>query len=91
MKRITLSEILFWIFFVIAVIFFFWYLFGDSPTLVEAFLVLIVGALLKMMSTLGYLKSNIESLNKKFNNIENSFSRLAIDFKSHINDKKLHK
>ena len=75
--RINIYEVLFWIFFIISIIVVLWYLFGNSPTLEEALLILAIGFLFKIHSIVIENKTEIRVL-------KNSFVRLAEDFKIHI-------
>jgi hypothetical protein len=80
MKKINLYDILFWIFFIIAVITILWYIFGDSPTIEQALLVFIIAVLFKMQSIVSTNGLEIKIL-------KSSFIRLANDFKEHIKHK----
>lgn len=59
-----------------------WYLFGDSPTLEQALLVLIIGLLFKMQSQIISNSKDVDILKLKFGKIEHSFIKIADDFKS---------
>lgn len=45
--KFNIYDILFWIFFVIGVVYFLWYLFGDSLTFEQSLIILILGFVLK--------------------------------------------
>lgn len=81
--KINIYDIIFWIFFMLSIIFFFWYLFGNSPTLEQALLVLIIGLLFKMQGSINSNKWEVKIL-------KNSFIRLADDFKEHLINNKKH-
>ena len=78
--KISIYDILFWIFFIISIIIVLWYLFGNSPTIEEALLILAISFLFKIQSVVIENKSEIKLL-------RNSFINLASDFKQHINKK----
>ena len=78
--KIKIYDILFWIFFVLGVIFFLWYVFGDSPTIEQALLILIITFLFK-------IQSNITSNTLEMKILRRSFTRLVEDFKEHIKHK----
>ena len=75
--RINLYEILFWIFFVLSVIVILWYIFGDSPTLEQALLILIITFLFKIQSSVITNNYEIKTLKSRFKNLENSFIKYA--------------
>ncbi|MFH1430913.1 MAG: hypothetical protein ABIG37_00395 [Nanoarchaeota archaeon] len=58
--KFNIYDILFWIFFVIGVVYFLWYLFGDSPTFEQSLIILILGFILKFYGNYsgfsGYVK-----------------------------------
>jgi len=89
--KINFYDILLWIFFLFAVFIALWYLFGNSPTLEQALLLFIIGFMFKLQSNFISNKTELKFLNIRFNRLENSFVRLANDFKNHIYDNKLHK
>ena len=74
--KLNISEILFWIFFVLAIIFFFWFVFGDSPTFEQTLLIFILGFVVTNYA-------NIRSLRVNHNNLKRSFITLAQGFKEH--------
>ncbi len=82
--KINIYDIIFWIFFILAIIFFLWYLFGDSPTLEQALLILIIGVLFKIQSDITINRLEIKNVKTKFGNMEKSFIRLVDDFKDHL-------
>jgi len=84
---LKLYKILFWVFFVLSIIFFFWYLFGKSPSLEQSLFILIIGLLFKIHSNVTISSINVNGLNKRFNNLEASFIRLVKDFKGYIKHK----
>ena len=76
----NIYDIFFWIFFVVAVIIVLWYIFGKSPTIEQALLVLVISFLFK-------IQGNVSANTVEINNLKNSFMRLASDFKGHIKHK----
>ena len=78
--KINIYDILFWISFIIAVTTILWYIFGSSPTIEQALLVLIIAFLFKVQASI--TTNNIET-----KNLKNSFMHLAKDFKEHITHK----
>lgn len=76
----NIKEIIFWILLVFSMVLLIWNLIGDSPTEFIALAGLIFTVLIKM-STLGERLVKVET---RFNNLENSFIKLAEDFKEHV-------
>ncbi len=74
--KIRVSDIIIWIFFVLTIIFIFWYIFGNSPTLEQSILILI-------------LTLSIATI-VKITKLETKFNFLARDFKNHKNEFKIH-
>lgn len=79
--KINIYEILFWIFFVLSIIIILWYIFGKSPTIEQALLVLILTFLFKIQASTISNNFEIINLKKKFGLIEKSFIKLVEDFK----------
>jgi len=79
--KINIYEILFWIFFVISIITALWYIFGDSPNLEQALLVIILTFLFKIQASTITNSFEIKSLKNRFNYLEKSFIKLVDDFK----------
>lgn len=75
-----LQDILLIILFIIAVVVALWYLFGSSPTLEQALLMLIL-----TLSITNIVKVSV--LENRFLNFEKSFGRMAHDFKEHVKHK----
>lgn len=82
-----IEDIIIWILVVICIIVGAWYLFGGSPTFEQAILVFILTAVFGIGISVGKIGVRLKFIEKKFNNIENSFTRLASDFKEHIKHK----
>ena len=76
-----LKDLILWILFIIAVIVSLWYLFGNSPTLEEALLVLILTILYATSTKISDIGSRLNLIEGRFNNLEKSFIKLANDFK----------
>lgn len=72
------QDIIIWILFVLSIGIVAWYLFGNSPTLEEAILVLLLTLTITNIIQTKEIGYNLKSLEK-------SFHALARDFKSHIN------
>ena len=70
-------DIIFWIFFILAIIFFVWYMFGKSPTIEQTLLVFILGFVITNYA-------NMKSLRTDHDNLRNNFKLLAQDFKEHV-------
>lgn len=79
-RKINVYDILFWIFFIIAIMFFLWYIFGNSPTLEQALLILIITFLFK-------IQADVVPNTKEISIIKKSFIRLVNDFKEFKNKK----
>jgi hypothetical protein len=60
--KLRVIDILFWIFFILAIIFFFWYLFGGSPTFEQSLLALVISSIIKLYDKIGELSSEIKAL-----------------------------
>lgn len=73
--KITTWDILLWIFFILSIIFVFWYIFGDSPTIDQSILMII-------------LTLSIATI-IKVTKLETRFNYMARDFRDHM--KKYHK
>ncbi|MBU3923428.1 MAG: hypothetical protein KJ592_00765 [Nanoarchaeota archaeon] len=65
------------IFFILSVVFVFWYVFGNSPSFVEAVLVMVLGLLIVNTTKVSVLES-------RFNNLERSHLRLSNDFRGYV-------
>ncbi len=65
------------ILFVVTLVVVLWYIFGDSPTLEQGLLILLLTFL---FTTYG----NVRGQNSRLKSLEDSFGRLAQDFKEHI-------
>ena len=80
-EKITLiGNILFWTLFILGIIVVLWVFFGNSPTIEQALLILILGMTVKNSIEIKGLRSNLGNLEGKFNS-------LAKDFKEHIKHK----
>ena len=79
-NKINIYEILIWIFFIIAIIMILWYIFGNSPTIEQTLLVLIITFLFK-------IQADVVSNMSEIKTIKSSFIRLAGDFKEHLKRK----
>ena len=82
--KISIYEVLFWIFFAIAIITILWYIFGSSPTLEQVLLILILTFLFKIQATTISNGVEIKNLRKKFGLLEDSFIKLVRDFKKYV-------
>jgi len=77
-------DTLFWIFFVASVIIGLWYIFGDSPTFEQTILFLILTFLFTNNSKITRVSTELNLAKKRFDKLEDSFTRLVHDFKEHI-------
>jgi len=75
-----LQDIIIWILFIISLLVVGWYIFGNSPTIEQALLVLII-------SFLFVINTKISQMGVKLEISEKKFSALAKDFKEHIKHK----
>ncbi len=75
--KFDIYDILTLVFFVLSLIFFFWYLFGNSPTFEQTLLVFILGVAIANFANLRFLRTD-------HNNLKRSFFVLARDFKEHV-------
>ncbi len=80
MLKKAVYEILFWLFFIITIIIVMWYFFGNSPTIEQALLVLIITLLFKIQTDI--YSNKIETIMLK-----TSFIKLVKDFKTHLTNK----
>jgi len=71
-------DIIIWIFFILSIAVVFWYFLGDSPTLEETILVLLLTLLITNIIQIKEVAYRLRSL-------ERSFYALAKDFKVHLN------
>jgi len=71
--KLNIYDILFWIFFVIALAMILWYIFGDSPAIEQALLVLIITFLFKIQSDISSNKFKVYDLNKRLSTLEKYF------------------
>ena len=77
-----IEDIIIWILFIISIGVGLWYLFGNSPTLEQALLVLILTVVFTISINLTKVSMEIKFLKKRFNKLENSFVRLINDLRS---------
>ena len=75
-----LQDIMIWILFIISIIVILWYFFGNSPTIEQALLVLIISFLFIINTKISQIGTSLKYLDKRFN-------ALAKDFKEHIKHK----
>lgn len=83
-----ISDIILIILAVISVIVGLWYLFGASPTLEQTLLIFILTAVFSLTINVSRIGMKVNLIEQKVNKLENSFVRLADDFKSHIKYKR---
>ncbi len=72
------QDIIIWILFILSIVVVIWYFFGDSPTLEEAILVLLLTLVITNIIQIKEVAYRLRSL-------ERSFYALAKDFKVHLN------
>lgn len=75
-----LQDIIIWILFIISLLVVLWYIFGSSPTIEQALLVLII-------SYLFVINTKISQNGVRLTMLERRFNTLAYDFKEHIRHK----
>jgi hypothetical protein len=75
-----ISDIIIWIMFILSISVVFWYFFGNSPTLEEAILVLLL-----MLTITNVIQTRTN--NYRLRTLERNFHSLARDFKEHIKHK----
>ena len=73
-------EILFWLFFIFTIAIVIWYFLGNSPTMEQALLILIITLLFKIQADIFFLKG-------EFKIIKQSHIKMSSDFKEHIGHK----
>ncbi len=76
-----IGDIILWILFIISIFVGLWYLFGGPPTFEQTILIFILTAVFGIAISVSKIRIRLKLL-------ENSFSRLARDFKEHIKLKK---
>ena len=72
------------ILFILAVIIFFWSLFGDSPTFEQTVLGVVVIFLITASFKMGGFGVKLNYVERRFARLEGSFVNLAKDFKDHM-------
>ena len=75
-----LQDVIIWILFILSISVFLWYIFGNSPTIEQALLVMII-------SYLFVIGSKISQFGERQRMLENSFRFMAKDFKEHVKHK----
>ena len=75
-----IEEIIFWVLFSMGILVVIWYILGQSPTIDQALLILILAMVIKNSISIKGLKSD-------FKHSETKFKALASDFKAHIKHK----
>lgn len=73
-------DILIWILFILSILVVLWYFFGNSPTLEEAILVLLLTLTITSIIRIKEVGFKLNSLENKFSRLENSFIKLVNDF-----------
>ena len=77
----NIRDVILCILFIVAIGVSFWYLFGDSPTLEQTLLVLILTVLYAMVTKIGDIKAKQYFIERRFNYMEKSFIKLVNDFR----------
>lgn len=72
----TILKILFWIFFILAVIFFVWHFIGKSPTFEQGVLLIILSSVIKIGYSVNNQKYLIKDLKNKFNILEKRLDKI---------------
>ena len=75
------KDIIIWILFLISIAVAFWYFFGNSPTFEQAILVFLLTVLFTLTAKISDIGSEFKMLRRRFDKLEESFIRLADDFK----------
>ncbi len=75
-------DVIIWILFALSILVVLWYFFGNSPTLEEAILVLILTLTITNIIQIKEIGFRLNSLEKRFGNMESSFIKLVNDFRS---------
>ncbi len=68
-----IEDIIFWIFLVIAIIFFLWFLFGRSPSIEQTLLVLVIGLVVKLHGDIREIKGDYRQFKE---NVKLSFKNI---------------
>ena len=76
-----LSDIILIILFILSIAVGLWYLFGSSPTLDQTILIFVLTAISAIVITGTQNNFELKYLGKRFTKLEESFIRLANDFK----------
>ncbi len=79
-----LTDIIIWILFLISISMALWYILGNSPTFEQAILVFILTILFSLAIKVNETTIKFETFINKFSSFEDSFKRLASDFKEHL-------
>ncbi len=74
-------DIVIWILFILSILVVLWYFFGDSPTLEEAILVLLLTLTITSIIQIKEVGFRLTSLERRFRNMEDSFIKIANDFR----------
>ncbi len=77
-----IRDIILWILFIIALSVVAWYLLGNSPTLEEALLVLILTIMYTASTKISDISSRMNVMERRFSSMEKSFIKLIRDFKN---------
>jgi hypothetical protein len=79
-----IQDVIIWILFVISIIVFFWFVFGNSPTLEQALLIFILTVVFANSVKISSSSMRLTFLEKGFIKLNESHIRLAKDFKAHL-------
>lgn len=79
-----IEDVIIWILFLVSVVMALWYIFGKSPALEQSILILILTVLFTNTSQISKTNAKLDLLEKRFDRLEESFIRLANDFKEHV-------
>ena len=75
------KDFILWILVIIAIIISIWYLLGNSPTLEQALLILILTILYATSTKISDMGSRLYLIERRFNNLEKSFIKMVNDFR----------
>ncbi len=77
------EDIIIWVLFILSILVFLWFAFGNSPTFEQTIIVIAITFLFTIGIKIGGFGEKISVLERKFYRLEKSFIRLLKDFKFH--------
>ena len=79
-----IEDIIIWVLFILSLLVFLWFVFGNSPTFEQTILAIAITFLFTIGVKIGGFGEKINSLERKFSTLEKSFIKLVEDFRVHI-------